>query len=737
MATEIESRQGVADILLILGRLRARVRRYVAVQGGAKFIAMVALLIWASVIVDWLFEPGRPLRAFLLLLLGVSTGYCLIRFLVGRLRVPIALSSIALLLERRFPELRDGLITAIAPADEDLAQQNPYHWGMLSATRRTAAQRIRQLDLDEVFNGQPLVRSVLLSAALAVSLIGFGLAAPQWLEIWARRSFWLSNEIYPRRTRLTVAGFENRSVKVARGADFEVVAQADTKMTVPKTVQIQYQTSGVRDRVSMDREGNADPAHETSQKYSYTFHVLSPIDFNVLGGDSRVDDLRIDVVEIPVVDVSQTYLECRFPDYLGRESREMPVTAVVSLPRGTQITLHAMANKPLVDVELTQGSDTDSIRRTIEPRADDPRHFQVTLDRLDQDQLYHFVLHDTDDIRSREPWRLALAAIADSSPLVTLRLRGIGTAITPEARIPIQGSIKDDHGLTRLWFEFGKAGKESSERDLSTPVQKKTEVQVDDALDVANLQLTPGEKFQVQVKVRDNCGLETGFNEASTEQFVLQVVSPEELRAMLEARELNLRRRFEQLLGEVTETRDSLTSPAAAEPTASAESVDPPADASPGEATTVAVLEVERAAQNSRKNADETLGVAVAFNDMHEELINNRVDTEELKLRLKNGIAEPLHRLAAEAFPELDRRFTALHQARTSRFATQDTTLAATREQLDVILVEMQQVLDKMAEMETFNEVVDMLRAVIESQKEVNEQAKSQRKQSIRNLIDE
>ena len=41
-------------------------------------------------------------------------------------------------------------------------------------------------------------------------------------------------------------------------------------------------------------------------------------------------------------------------------------------------------------------------------------------------------------------------------------------------------------------------------------------------------------------------------------------------------------------------------------------------------------------------------------------------------------------------------------------------------QQADAILVEMKQVLDKMLELETFNEALDLLRAIIKSQEKMN-----------------
>jgi hypothetical protein len=61
----------------------------------------------------------------------------------------------------------------------------------------------------------------------------------------------------------------------------------------------------------------------------------------------------------------------------------------------------------------------------------------------------------------------------------------------------------------------------------------------------------------------------------------------------------------------------------------------------------------------------------------------------------------------------------------------------AAREQADLILVEMKQVLDKMLELETFNEALELLRAIIKSQEELNEQTKERQKAKLRDLLED
>jgi hypothetical protein len=147
-------------------------------------------------------------------------------------------------------------------------------------------------------------------------------------------------------------------------------------------------------------------------------------------------------------------------------------------------------------------------------------------------------------------------------------------------------------------------------------------------------------------------------------------------------------------------------------------------------------VHAERALQNSQRSADETLGLATSFDTIREELINNRVDTEELKTRLKDGIADPLKRVSGVMFPELERRLRLL-QARLADPVAGEAAQAAAGQQADAILVEMNLILGKMVELETFNEVLDILRGIIDSQEKINDRTKQKQKEKLRNLIEE
>jgi hypothetical protein len=133
--------------------------------------------------------------------------------------------------------------------------------------------------------------------------------------------------------------------------------------------------------------------------------------------------------------------------------------------------------------------------------------------------------------------------------------------------------------------------------------------------------------------------------------------------------------------------------------------------------------------------ADEVGGVAEAFDDLVDELTNNRIDNPDLKSRLGDQIARPLHQIADERMPQLIKQLELVQ----TQLEDSDATTAEMQKaiaQTDELLVAMRQVLEKMLELETYNEVVALLRGIITDQEEINRRTKERQKEKLKGLFD-
>ena len=713
----------------ILRRLRRRIRVQVLLYGLASLVLLAGLVFWLSLAIDWTFEPPREVRIGVIvvaLAAGVAVIYALI---LRRLFVPLSDANLALLLERKFPQFKDGLITAVQLAAR--RSTGMWHQQMLAETIGRARETLRAADLDAVLNAAPTVRRGVWATVLTGSVMVFAVAMPDQFRVWLERSLRLSEARWPRYTSLHVVGLgPDNSIKVARGGDVALVVQADVAKQVPRTVEIRYETEdGARGREPMDRVGRAIPGQDPFQEFGYTFAgVLTSRTFDVLGGDDCIDDLRIQVVDMPTLEGMT--LECDFPDYTGRSTRTLAAAGAIQLPQGTRVTLDATASKPLEWAEVTIASGRDSLNaERVTPDQQSPRKFQIALEALTSDTTLLIRLRDTDGIENREPLRVAMTVVPDGPPQINAQLAGIGTAVTPQAQLPMRGAINDDYGVADARFEYAvgdEAPREQivfkHEADAAQPAAQRP---LDAALDLRELGLAPGQKLAVGLRARDNFALADAPHDATGERYVLDIVTAEDLLQLLQTRELGMRRRFETLLDEATSLRDSL--PALADAKDQAQTAD---DAQVGLA-----LAIQRMVQLSRKDAQETLGVAGAFADMREELDNNRIDNSELKDRLQTRIADPLRRCGEEMFGELDRRLELIRTAAADDNARREAVEGAVQ-QADAILLEMQRALDQMLELESLNEAVALLREIIASQDQVTESTKQRRTEKARQLLE-
>lgn len=356
-------------------------------------------------------------------------------------------------------------------------------------------------------------------------------------------------------------------------------------------------------------------------------------------------------------------------------------------------------------------------------------------------------LYDQDEIISTEPYVVSIGAIADQAPDLDISLEGIGSAITPNAIIPIKGKVTDDYGVSSSWFKLepqeGDAMKFplpiKNGEELQTPLDLRAQRAEDESTE-----LKPESTVTLSIQANDKYDLEGDPNIGTSSQFSLDIVTDQQLLAILERQELSLRQRYELILAEVQEMRDSMAQVLESSQGANdSDTGNEPEDNSEDELSaeqkqkreeSLRLLRVQRAVVQSQKSNQESLGVAVSFEDIRLQLINNRVDTQDRKDRLKELIADPLKHVSTVEFPDLDDKLLAYEKSLETNSESIDAA-AKSLTQADVILVQMNAILDNMLELETYNELIDLIRDLITDQEEINEKTKDERKKQVLDLL--
>jgi hypothetical protein len=578
--------------------------------------------------------------------------------------------------------------------------------------------------------------------------------------------------------------FVDDRLRVARGSSPKLVVRADlTEHSPPGSVTLSWRRAPDAPQPKMWRGGQSDESIEYTIQRPPLKDILTTIEFQARGFDFRTPWHTLEVVDAPqIVDVQ---LIVERPQYLVDEQRsmfktvELPLIAGTLAPRGSRVTIVATANKDLSTIYVydvqAKATKVVEIAQAGKSSQTNRRQVRYVIEALDQPVSLELMLVDADKLVTETPHLIALGVKDDELPQVKVAVRGIGSAVTPDVTFPVAGQVRDDYWLDRAWLELSVG--DAPPRTLALPfargglpepqiaeyklregdnVYHRYDLRDERTRKDMPLVLKPGDKLSLTFKAADRFDLE-GFqvqsnpHAGSSDRVQLDVVTPDELLILLDRRELELRRRLEQIVEEMTQTRDALVRVKADltgktdDNSASVpeDSLDRAIEGQPKQLTpqeqqerqlALRRLRVQRAVNQSEKSRGETEGVGLALLDMVEQIENNRVDTEDRKERLSGQVAAPLLALVAQDFPELDQRLAALNLQVAAQELNAATAGAAGEHalaQADTVLLKLDGVLTKMLDLESFNELIELVRGLIDEQDEVIGETKSLRKKHL------
>lgn len=735
--------------------MRAAVRLYVLVEGLAALGMVIGGAFWLALGLDWLFEPRPALRVVMWIVAAAAAAFVAWRYIIRRAFAALRNDSLALVVERRYPHLAEGLVTTVqAAGDGDFGAVRRQ---MLDSSARRTIDALGNVRLTRVFDYRPLARKLFAAAALLGAIAVFAATQHEAFGFWLQRMR-LDPQLWPRRVQLTVVGFAERdgrrAVNVARDDSYElnVLASIVDGHEAPAEVEVRWRLAdGRRGRGPMLRIGEATPGRDNGQLFRYTFKVSADVEFDVIGGDDRVLNLQLHPVERPAV--KSLAIACEYPKYMQRPPRVLPVASGrAELPEGSSAVCRAAANKPLVSVTVHDPAEQVDLPATVS--KENPAEFTFDLGRIKGDRVLMLTMHDADGVENHDPFRLAVSSLPDQPPEVNVQLRGIGSAVTPQARIPFAGRLIDDYALEESWFEYEIDDADPQRRPLRTQPDGLANLRMTEPFDLAEadpatsrprVELKAGQKFTLSVQARDAFDLGDAPHVGGSARFQLDVVTPSELRALLEKRELGLRQRFEAIYEKMVGVRDLIGridlaagAASASDSAGSAGSAGSPEEPlTPERRRERDVARIGGSRQSATQLAFETSGVAEGFDEILAELVNNRVDTEELSQRLGQGISEPLKEIGGELLPHFEEQLGALQTLLAADSTETAQSLAAAKAQAQEIVDAMKRALDRMLELESYNELVELLRGIVSDQNELREETLRQQREKLRDLLDQ
>lgn len=790
-----------SEIQRRLTELRSLIGRFVACQAFIVIAIWSVAAFWIFGIVDYLparigaAESPRVVRVVMLVLfIGVSLVLFYQLFL-RRWMVRWGDSSLALLIEKCHPEFESSLVTTvqaarpsgivIAPEDE-----HPQRASLLAMARERAIALVHDVDVNRLVQFRPLqLQLCALGALLALTCV-LTLSQPAWTLHWAKRFFSLSNEPWPRRAQLGVVGIE-MDIPTFTGNSIRqryTVPFVDSMAAVPKGVACQLKTfanleaklvpelctvyyqdaAGNRGRANMRRL----IAEQQKQLFVLDGPPLESVNdslwLNVTGGDARISNLRLESIEAPLV--TETVLEVSYPEYLQRSTKTvwgnetLPFRTGMRLPEGTKVQLRSKTNKPITRVDYVMvrsgatPGETPVEETSIEIAGKDT--FQIPVGELAGNALVEIRLWDTSGVCSTRIQQIVLSVIHDAPPQVDFVLKGIGTAITENAILPFVGKLRDDYDINQVWLESVLDESPVFKTPLTLGPDNEARSSIDLKLEKDEGRLLPkvGSTIALSIAASDFLDLQSEPHIGRANSIQLSVVTQDQLLVMLDRRELAMRKRLEQIIGELGQMRDLMqlmvkaakqmgpnTNAAAAD--ANTPQVDD-ADADREESATEELtpekkrrlqqMRSQQAAAQLTKSEGELRGVEREIDQINQELINNRIDSKDRRERLDDKVRKPLVKLLEQNWPPFSGSVIAIEKGLLST----DADGASTEKQLseaisrnNEIIALLTTILADMIDIQDYNEVIDMVRGFIDEEGQLIEKTKKVQKNQLLDLL--
>jgi hypothetical protein len=712
-----------APVITRLSQLRGQMARWFLVDGLSRVFWLLIGLCLLDLAIDWFFRMDKPQRVVMLALIGAAVAWLVWRRLIRPLSVAVSDDALCLQVEKGNKQLSEGLISALQFARMPDVAARGMSPMLVRETVMYGTQAARNVNFGSVLDVKQFQMNLglLVIALAAIGGAGIGMAMQgSSLNIWFNRNILFGDELWPQKTYLDVKRVKDGKVKFPRGEDWtQVVEVREDSKVIPESVYIDFRHSRGPSVQAMKKV--PDRPREFETVFS---NVIEEFEFRARGGDAISPWIRVELVETPAV--SDLKLEITPPKYTGEKIVELPTgKGPYFVLKGSSMKLSGKANKPLAEATLV----VEGKKHPLELAQETDFSGQVGAKDLLAGQ-YVIDLHDTENLTSRRPTAFGLRIRADREPRVRTKLLGVSGMVVPRARIPLNTRISDDYGVTSVEVKYlwrDEVAQTTNEGKLALPavkdLLKKAEFQFDEVLDLEPLKIPTGTSLNFHIAALDNDDV-SGPNLGKSSDFLLRVVTEEELRTDLLRREKEQRQEFERLL---KNEEDLLTDCKALQA---------------GVTSAASLSQEQKDLLMQFQRRQKVIGTNVAaiaerLSGIVVEVLNNRIEDPAGKLekRLKEDIIRPMVEIANLGVPSA---VTELDKARrlSTEIAPRGEALqtAVTREQ--EIVDQMREVLRHLVKSEGYQEAVNLLYEIQKTQQDVFDKTVKEKQDRIKGIIE-
>ena len=134
---------------------------------------------------------------------------------------------------------------------------------------------------------------------------------------------------------------------------------------------------------------------------------------------------------------------------------------------GSDVSLVAKSSSPLGKSDVVIKSDSNTDNQPQHSVSVDGSELTIPLTDFQAASMVSIVPKDQDGISAQAPYRYFLGIVLDQPPELDVKLVGIGTAVTPLARIPVEATATDDYGVRQLNITVSPVAKDGEGDDTA------------------------------------------------------------------------------------------------------------------------------------------------------------------------------------------------------------------------------------------------------------------------------
>ena len=428
------------ELVQALTALRRWHRLVMMTTGLFLLLGAISGLIFVQSLADWWFDLPWVARAVFF----VADIFLLSLIYRNRLYRPLqkklGLSETALLVEKKWPELNQSVITAVELAEGN-ARASRGSPQLVDVVLIQAQERTSALDFNEVVPTRAFRRWLLGggSAALVVLMLAWA-AWPASLILVER--ICLLNVPLP--TRTTVVSITRDMIKPV-GGDVEIRARAEGVIPMHGHVTVTYEQDAAQ-------EYPLTVLPDAPATFSFTVHNLQkPFKYHFNLNDGRGPEFTVKAKVPPAL----ASVECTqiFPAYTKIfQPRKLPPTGLTLLA-GSRLKVKAIATESLISATVIQQGVSRPIPMTL-----NPTNQSIAADILiPAKNLTGFSIHlvVADGLGSMNETVYPIEIVPDKPPTVKITAPAAESeTITLRAKPVIEFQASDDYGLTQLSFNY-------------------------------------------------------------------------------------------------------------------------------------------------------------------------------------------------------------------------------------------------------------------------------------------